>query len=211
MPKDKARNFILIFLPPPLPKNQYIQFTLRCHELGDGGSPTNPLLLQVFSSLPLLELPKEFWNVHQEPEQMFCKINLSTYQQDINTYKRLASFDGLRMKAQHHSNTLQWKMHKVVKWCWYQESAGDLVQLCWILSSQVWACKATGFKPPFCGGWTKEQFPRSASGTHHEAFTQYNQNTTHSLRNIKKWTDNLEWPPFVEWSLPIIIIKRKKE
>lgn len=108
---------------------------------------------------------REFWNVHQEPEQMFCKINLSTYQQDINTYQNLVSPNGLRMKTQHHSNTLQWKMHNLVKWCWYQESAGDLVQLFWILSrgSQVWACKATGFTPHFRGGWTNKTAPQISS------------------------------------------------
>lgn len=111
-----------------------------------GGCPTNLPLLQVFPSLPLLELSRGFWNVHQEPEQMFCKINLSTYRQNINTYKRLVSFSGLRMKAQHYSNTLQWKMHKVVKRCWYQESAGDSVQLSWMLSrgSQLWAWQSNG-------------------------------------------------------------------
>lgn len=145
-PKDNVRNPILIFLPPPLPKRQSLQFILGGRELGWRGCPTNLLLLQVFASVPLPEQSWEFWNVHQEPEQMFCKINLSNYRQNINTYKCLVSFDGLRMKAQHHSNTLQWKMHKVVKRRWYQESAGDSVQLFWMLNHglQLWAWQSNG-------------------------------------------------------------------
>lgn len=62
------------------------------------------------------------------------------------------------------------------------------------------------FKPDFCG------VSRSAPpGWHQEVLNiQYNHNTIRCLRNTKKWTDNSEGLLFVVWSLPIIIIKIKK-
>lgn len=178
---------------------------------GLGGCPKNLLLLQAFTLVPPPGLSRQLWNAHQKPEQMFCKINLSTYQQNVNMYKRLVSFDGLSMKAQHYSNTRQWKMHKVVKQHWYQESTGDSVQPFWMLSHGCTSLSLAEQRVLNHLSAKTEPFPKLAPpGTHQEFLnTQYNQNTICSLRNAEKWTGNPERPVFVVWSLVIIILKRK--
>lgn len=79
-------------------------------------------------------------------------------------------------------------MRKVVKWHLYQESAGDSVQLFWMLSRGCTGLSLAEQRALNQLSVETEPLSKPAPpGTQQEVLnTQYNQNTIHSLGNIKK-------------------------